>query len=62
LAAQSPHPLEAVFGNAIPAFLGYKILSNLTHVHAISIWIFFTFRIIEGCDSHCGYEWSWAPA
>jgi sterol desaturase/sphingolipid hydroxylase (fatty acid hydroxylase superfamily) len=24
------------------------------------MWTFFAFRIIETCDGHSGYEWSWA--
>lgn len=37
-------------------------MSQFTHVHVISIWVFFTFRIMEGYDSHSGYEWGWSPA
>ena len=38
------------------------MLSYWTGVHVVSIWVFFVFRIIEGCDSHSGYEWGWGQA
>lgn len=31
-------------------------------VHAISIWVFITFRIVESSDAHTGYEFSWAQS
>lgn len=61
-AAQTAHPLEGITGSSIPLFLGFKVLSHFTGVHVITIWVFFTFRIIEGFDSHSGYEWGWGQA
>ena len=29
-------------------------------VHFATMFIFFTFRLIETCEGHCGYEWSWS--
>lgn len=62
IAAEYAHPLEHIFSNAFPTFIGYKLLSHIVPVHCITIWVFVTFRVIETCDGHSGYEWSWAQS
>jgi sterol desaturase/sphingolipid hydroxylase (fatty acid hydroxylase superfamily) len=62
IAAEYAHPIEHVFGNSLPTFIGYKVLSHIYPVHSITIWVFLTFRILETCDGHSGYEWSWAQS
>lgn len=46
IAAEYAHPLEHIFGNSFPTFIGYKILSHIVPVHCIAIWVFVTFRVI----------------
>jgi sterol desaturase/sphingolipid hydroxylase (fatty acid hydroxylase superfamily) len=47
---------------AVPAVLGFKILSLFISVHIFSLLIWLTFRAVDSCDSHCGYEWSWSQS
>jgi sterol desaturase/sphingolipid hydroxylase (fatty acid hydroxylase superfamily) len=47
---------------AVPAVLGFKILSLFMPVHIFSLLIWLTFRAVDSCDSHCGYEWSWSQS
>ena len=49
-----------MFGNAIPFGLGYKLLSKVCPVHMITIFVWGVYRIIETCDGHSGYDWTWS--
>lgn len=56
---QYTHPIEYVLSNSLSTALGYKILTIFCPVHIFSIIIWLTFRVIETCDSHAGYNWPW---
>ena len=62
LAAQYCHPIEMVLANNLPTGIGIKILSFFYPVHIYTIIIWFTFRVVETNDGHCGYDWPWAQA
>lgn len=59
ISATYAHPLEYFFSNVIPAGIGYHILGKLTEVHFCTIIVWIAFRLVETCEVHCGYEWSW---
>ena len=59
LTATYAHPLEVLFSNVLPTYMGYRMLSLYMPVHVIIITIWMLFRMLETCDNHCGYEWSW---
>ena len=59
IAPTSAHPLEYILSNVIPTGMGLSLLANFTPVHFVTIFIWFTYRVFETCDGHCGYEWSW---
>ena len=59
IAATYAHPLQFIFGNAIPAGLGYHLLVKVTPVHYVTIIAWLTFRLFETCEGHSGYDWSW---
>lgn len=59
VASTYAHPLEYIFGNAIPAGLGYHLLSKVMPVHYVTIMAWMFFRLMETCDGHSGYDWSW---
>ncbi|CAD8140859.1 unnamed protein product [Paramecium octaurelia] len=58
-AAIYTHPIEYMFGNVIPVFIGQKILGNKMHIATLQLWLLF--RIGETIDGHSGYEFSWSP-
>ena len=60
LAATYAHPIEYLLGNCIPFGLGYRILSGFTGVHVVTIMIWSIYRLLETCDGHCGYGWTWS--
>jgi sterol desaturase/sphingolipid hydroxylase (fatty acid hydroxylase superfamily) len=59
IAAEYAHPIEYVLGNMLPASLGPLILGPKMHV--ITVWAWYSVRIAETLDGHCGYEFSWSP-
>lgn len=59
LAAEYSHPLEFIFGAALPSACGTFILGNRCHFVTHLIWNIV--RIFESLDGHCGYEFSWSP-
>jgi len=59
IAAKYAHPLEFIFGNAIPAFSGPLILGDKCHLATFYLW--YIIRVAETYDGHCGYEFSWSP-
>lgn len=59
IAAYYAHPLEYLFGNAIPMALGFILLGNKCHFATYMIWT--ALRTCETVDGHCGYEFSWSP-
>ena len=56
------HPVQYVLSSTISTCLGFKILLNFYPVHAFSIAIWLTFRMVEINESHCGYNWPWSQA
>lgn len=40
------HPLEIMFSNTMPLYIGYRVLSLFTEVHVITIGIWFMFRFL----------------
>ena len=60
LAATYAHPLEFFLGNGLPFSLGYMILSYLTDVHLITIFVWTAYRYLETTEGHSGYEFPWA--
>lgn len=59
LAAIYAHPIEHIVSNAIPSGYGYHLLAKVTSVHYVTIMAWLVFRLIETCDGHSGYNWSW---
>lgn len=59
IAAEYSHPLEFIFGAAIPASLGGMLLGKNMHFCTFLIWG--VIRTGETLDGHCGYEFSWSP-
>jgi len=59
IGATYAHPVEYIFGNAIPTALGFMILGTRCHFATYIMWIII--RMFETVDGHCGYEFSWSP-
>jgi sterol desaturase/sphingolipid hydroxylase (fatty acid hydroxylase superfamily) len=59
IAAEYAHPIEFIFGNAIPTTLGCAILGQKMHMFTVVCWLIV--RLGETLDGHCGYEFSWSP-
>jgi sterol desaturase/sphingolipid hydroxylase (fatty acid hydroxylase superfamily) len=59
IAAVYAHPVEAVLGNMVPMYLGYRVLSVYAPVHMVTICVWLLFRMMETYENHSGYEWSW---
>jgi sterol desaturase/sphingolipid hydroxylase (fatty acid hydroxylase superfamily) len=59
IAAEYSHPVEFIFGAAIPGALGGMILGKNMHFCTLLMWT--VLRIFETLDGHCGYEFSWSP-
>lgn len=57
IAAEFAHPIEFLFGNAIPFALGPTLLG--AHGYTWLAWT--VFRIGETVEGHCGYDFPWAP-
>ena len=53
------HPLDYIITGAGTS-LGLSILSGFAPVHFMTMIIWITYRAMEACDNHCGYEWSWS--
>lgn len=49
IASTYAHPLEFIFGNAIPTGIGYHLLAKVTPVHYVTIIAWMTFRLFETC-------------
>lgn len=62
LAAEYAHPIEHLLANTICTGLGFKLLSGYANVHIFTVIIWMTFRVLETCDGHSGYDWSWAQS
>lgn len=52
------HPLEYLFGNILPNFFTILILGK--YVHFITYLGFLWVRLMETCEGHCGYEFSFS--
>ena len=52
------HPVEFCLFN-IPSFAGPMILGKNCHITTSLAW--YALRVIEGIESHSGYEFSWSP-
>lgn len=59
IAAAYAHPIEFIFGNMVPAGIGYVVLNLFTPVHFVSVVVWLTFRLVETCEVHSGYNWGW---
>ncbi len=59
IGASYAHPISALLSSALPGVLGAVILSKFTTVHYASIAVWFVFGLVETCEAHSGYEWSW---
>ena len=49
LAATYAHPIEFILGNALPFGIGYRLLSDVTNVHLVTIIVWSVYRLIETC-------------
>jgi methylsterol monooxygenase/4-alpha-methyl-delta7-sterol-4alpha-methyl oxidase len=59
ISSEYAHPLEFIFGNAIPYAAGSKILGSQVHIVTYIMWGIV--RVMETVDGHSGYEFSWSP-
>ena len=59
IASTYSHPIEYFFSNVLPTGYSYHLLAKFTSVHYITIIVWLTLRLIETCDGHSGYDWSW---
>lgn len=59
IAAEYAHPLEFIFGNALPASVGPLLLGSNMHFYTFLLWLLI--RLGETIDGHSGYEFSWSP-
>jgi len=59
IASEYAHPLEILVANILPTALGAKILGSKMHILTYFMWL--VIRVMETCDGHCGYEFSWSP-
>ena len=59
ISALHVHPLEFVFVNVIPVFIGTLILGK--RMHLASVFGLVGMRTMEAYDGHCGYNLSWSP-
>jgi sterol desaturase/sphingolipid hydroxylase (fatty acid hydroxylase superfamily) len=59
ITAEYSHPIEFIFGAALPGSVGGLILGKHMHYCTMLLWVFV--RIFETLDGHCGYEFSWSP-
>ena len=59
IAAAYAHPIEFVIGNMVPAGIGYHVLGKFVEVHFVVIVVWLVYRLVETCEVHCGYDWSW---
>lgn len=57
LAAEYTHPLEYLFANSIPQFLG----PLLFRCHIVTFWVWLAIRITEAVDGHSGYDFWFVP-
>lgn len=58
MAATYSHPIDYILGS-IATGLGYSLLSKFTGVHYVTIFTYMVIRMLETCEGHCGYDWSW---
>ena len=59
LAATYAHPIEYLLGNGLPFGIGYRILCGFTKVHLVTIMVWTVYRLLETCEGHSGYAWTW---
>ena len=59
IAAQFAHPFETFFEHIIPFYFGLVLLDRRCHFVTMNIWGLY--RVTEGGDAHCGYEFPWSP-
>lgn len=60
ISALYAHPLEFVFCDSLAFLVGAVFLSYVAKIHLITLLVWHCFRILETCEVHCGYEWSWS--
>jgi len=59
IASENAHPIEFLFGNALPTSAGVIILGSKIHLFTNLLWIIL--RIIKTTEAHSGYDFSWSP-
>lgn len=59
IAAQFAHPFETFFEHIIPFYFGLVLLDRRCHFVTMNVWGLY--RVMEGGDAHCGYEFPWSP-
>jgi sterol desaturase/sphingolipid hydroxylase (fatty acid hydroxylase superfamily) len=59
ISAENAHPIEFIFGNALPTYSGVLILGGRIHLYTIILW--FIVRIMKTTEAHSGYDFSWSP-
>lgn len=59
IGSELAHPIEFVFGNAIPFLIGPMLLQSRCHKVTILVWAIYL--VYETVDSHSGYEFPWSP-
>jgi sterol desaturase/sphingolipid hydroxylase (fatty acid hydroxylase superfamily) len=53
------HPFEYFFVNTLPFLAGPLVLGKSCHFFTFLMWS--AFKISEGANSHCGYDFPWMP-
>ncbi len=59
LGAEFAHPVEIFFGFMLPFQIGSIILG--TRMHSVTLCLWGVYRIVEGGEAHCGYDFPWSP-
>lgn len=57
IAAQYAHPVEDLLSNTFPAITGPVLMGS----HSLVMWSWICVRVLQGINSHCGYQFEWSP-
>lgn len=56
IASEHAHPIEDIVANYFPTLSGCLLMGS----HAVVLWAWIAFRLVETIDSHSGYHFEWS--